>query len=89
MAQQINHDVVDQSQSMGDASPVDVHANQTIPIIAGNGKTTIDLQNSTQNESSDSQLNATYSENLQHSSVNSLTNGTTAHDASALELVRA
>ncbi|KAI9667981.1 MAG: hypothetical protein M1821_000801 [Bathelium mastoideum] len=89
MAQQISHDVVDQSQSMGDSSLVDVNANQTISNIAGNGKTTSDAQYPNSNEPLRSQTNAAPADSLRASSAEPLTNGTISHEAPNSDLTEA
>ena len=88
MAQQIRHDVVDQSQSMGDSSPVDVNANQTYLTTAGDGKPIFAPQNSEPNESLDSQVHEISPHNLYAVSSEPLPNGTILHELQSSELVR-
>ncbi|KAL9089942.1 MAG: hypothetical protein Q9165_005471 [Trypethelium subeluteriae] len=88
MAQQINHDVVDQSQSMGDSSLVDVNANQTISSIAGYGNPNLDTQPSGTSESSDSQVNIVPSESLHAPSTEPRPNGIVPHKFRRMEVVR-
>ncbi|KAF2240066.1 hypothetical protein EV356DRAFT_562800 [Viridothelium virens] len=85
MAQQINHDVVDQSQSMGDSSLVDVNANQTISSIAGHGNPSLDTQTSGTSESSDSQVNIVPSESLHGPSTEPRLNGIVPHKIRRME----
>ena len=88
MAQQINHDVVDQSQSMGDSLPVDVDANQTTLSTAASGQSASNAQNVATNELADYQVHTVPSESHYPPSTDHLTNGLTSHQTRQADLVR-